>query len=185
MSKIKIVQENTSQKNERYWTDGQNAALSCTITRPMEIYQYWTVPRHTEDDYPILRKEEEAAVQSSKKGRSAEVDNIPAELVQARRKDVITTLKGQPRGPSPWSSHFPRKATCSSARTTEQSASSAIRANSCWRSYGTNWSRKQRRSSLKKRQASELEGAPQSRFSTYAFSVRNISSTSRTSTMSS
>ena len=37
----------------------------------------------TEDDYPILRKEVEAAVQSLKKGKSAGVNNIPAELVQA------------------------------------------------------------------------------------------------------
>ena len=36
----------------------------------------------TEDDHPILRKEMEAAVQSLKKGKSAGVDNIPAELVQ-------------------------------------------------------------------------------------------------------
>ena len=35
----------------------------------------------TEDDYPILRKEVEAAVQSLKKGKSAGVHNIPAELV--------------------------------------------------------------------------------------------------------
>ena len=35
------------------------------------------------------------------------------------------------------------------------------------------------------RQASEQEGAPQSRSSTYESSVRNISSTSKTSTMSS
>ena len=46
----------------------------------------------TEDDHPILRKEEEAAVQSRKKGKSAGVDNIPAELVQAGGEDVITTL---------------------------------------------------------------------------------------------
>ena len=39
--------------------------------------------------------------------------------------------------------------------------------------------------SLKNRQASELEGAPQSRSSTYESSVRDISSTSKTSTMSS
>ena len=44
----KIVQENASQKNKRYWTDGQNTALGCTITRPMEIHQYWTVPRQTQ-----------------------------------------------------------------------------------------------------------------------------------------
>ena len=36
-----------------------------------------------EDDHPILRREVEAAVQSLKKGKSAGVDNIPAELVQA------------------------------------------------------------------------------------------------------
>ena len=37
----------------------------------------------TEDDHPILRREVEAAVHSLKKGKSAGVDNIPAELVQA------------------------------------------------------------------------------------------------------
>ena len=48
--------------------------------------------RDTYNDYPILRKEVEAAVQSLKKGKSTGVDNIPAELVQAGRKDVITAL---------------------------------------------------------------------------------------------
>ena len=37
----------------------------------------------TEDDHPILRKEVESAIQSLKKGKSAGVDNIQAELVQA------------------------------------------------------------------------------------------------------
>ena len=46
----------------------------------------------TENDHPILRRKVEAAVQSLKKGKSAGVDNIPAELVQARGKDVITAL---------------------------------------------------------------------------------------------
>ena len=41
---------------------------------------------------PILRREVEAAVQSSKEGNSAGVDNIQAELVQAGGEDVITTL---------------------------------------------------------------------------------------------
>ena len=41
---FKIVQENASLKNNRYWTDG----LSRTITRPMESHQYWTVPRQTQ-----------------------------------------------------------------------------------------------------------------------------------------
>ena len=46
----------------------------------------------TEDDHPILRKEVEAAVQSSKKGKSAGVDISPAELVQAGGENVITAL---------------------------------------------------------------------------------------------
>ena len=37
----------------------------------------------TEDDHPIFRKEVEATVQSLKKGKSAVVDNGPAEVVQA------------------------------------------------------------------------------------------------------
>ena len=87
----------------------------------------------TEDDHPILRKEVEAAVQTVKKRKWAGVDNIPAELVQAGREDVITALAiicskiwqiGEWQTPwtHPLSSHFPRKATCSSARTIEQPA---------------------------------------------------------------
>ena len=47
---------------------------------------------HTEDHHPIFRKEVEAAVQSLKKDKSAGVDNIPAELVQAGGEGVITAL---------------------------------------------------------------------------------------------
>ena len=47
---------------------------------------------HTEDDHPILRKEVEAAVQSLKKGKSAEVDNFSAEPVQASGEDVVTAV---------------------------------------------------------------------------------------------
>ena len=46
----------------------------------------------TEDDHLILHKEVEAAVQSLKKGKLAGVDNIPAELVQAGREEIITSL---------------------------------------------------------------------------------------------
>ena len=46
----------------------------------------------TEDDHPILRREVEAAVHSLKKGKSAGVNKIPAELVQAGGEDVITAL---------------------------------------------------------------------------------------------
>ena len=45
-----------------------------------------------EDDHSILRKEMEAAVQSLKKGKSAGVNNIPAELVQASGENAIVTL---------------------------------------------------------------------------------------------
>ena len=73
----------------------------------------------TEDDHPILRREVEAAVQSLKKGKSAGVDNIPAELVQTEGENAIAALTticnkiwqtgewptpwtgGQPHGPSP------------------------------------------------------------------------------------
>ena len=48
--------------------------------------------RDKEDDHPILRKEVEAAVQSLKKGKSAGVYNIPAELVQAGGEEIITPL---------------------------------------------------------------------------------------------
>ena len=46
----------------------------------------------TEDDHPVLRKKVEAAVQPLEKGKSAGVNNIPAELVQAGGEDVITAL---------------------------------------------------------------------------------------------
>ena len=58
---------------------GDPSVLNCTQT-------------DTEDDHPILRREVEAAVQSLNKGKSAGVDNIPAELVQAGGEDVITAL---------------------------------------------------------------------------------------------
>ena len=72
----------------------------------------------TEDDHPIFRKEAEAAVKSLMKGKSAGVDNIPAELVQAGGEDVVPLSQqsatrsgrqenGQPCGPSAGSSHFP------------------------------------------------------------------------------
>ena len=60
-------------------TNGNPSVLDCSQT-------------DTEDDHPILRREVEAAVQSLKKGKSAGVDNIPEELVQAGGEDVITAL---------------------------------------------------------------------------------------------
>ena len=91
----KIVQENASQKSVRYWTDGQNTALSCIITRPRLSgdSSVLVCPKtDIEDSHPILHKEVQTAVKSLKKGKSAGVDNILAELVQAGREVVITTL---------------------------------------------------------------------------------------------
>ena len=51
-----------------YKANGDPSVLNCTQT-------------DTEDDHTILHREMEAAVQSLKKGKSAGVDNIPAELV--------------------------------------------------------------------------------------------------------
>ena len=44
----KTVQENDLQKSKSYWTYGQNTAVSCRSTRPMEIHEYWTAPRQTQ-----------------------------------------------------------------------------------------------------------------------------------------
>ena len=63
-----------------YKGNGDPSVLSCPQT-------------DTEDDHPILRREVEVAVQLLKKGKSAGVDNIPAELIQAGGEDIITALK--------------------------------------------------------------------------------------------
>ena len=62
-----------------YKANGDPSVLDCPQT-------------DTENYHPVLRKEVEAAIQSLKKGKSAGVDNIPAELVQAGGEDVITAL---------------------------------------------------------------------------------------------
>ena len=49
-------------------------------------------PPINNDSYPILREEVEAAVKSLKKGKSAGVDNIPSELVQAGGEAMIDML---------------------------------------------------------------------------------------------
>ena len=53
-----------------YKANGDPSVLNCPQT-------------DTEDGHPIIRREVEAAIQSLKKGKSAGVDNIQAELVQA------------------------------------------------------------------------------------------------------
>ena len=49
-------------------------------------------PPANNDIYPTLRREVEAAVKSLKKDESAEVDNIPLELVQAGGEAMINML---------------------------------------------------------------------------------------------
>ena len=49
-------------------------------------------PPINNDSYPILREEVEAAVKSLRKGKSAGVDNIPSELVQAGGEVMIDML---------------------------------------------------------------------------------------------
>ena len=61
------------------WTLTGNTVLDCS--QPPE-----------EDLQPILREEVEIAVASLKKGKSAGVDNIPAELVQAGGETMIDVL---------------------------------------------------------------------------------------------
>ena len=129
--KKKILSRWTKYCSElyNYESCGDNAVLDCS--QPLE-----------EDLQPILREKVEIAVASLKKGKSAGVDNIPAELVQAGGEtmiDVLTEIltgsgeqdNGLPHGLSRWLLHSLKRATCSSARTTELSASSVIRAKSC------------------------------------------------------
>jgi sorting nexin-29 len=51
-----------------------------------------TPPATDTDSFPILREEVEEAVRSLKKGKSAGIDNIPGELVQAGGEAMIDTL---------------------------------------------------------------------------------------------
>ena len=62
-----------------YKANGDPSVLNCSHT-------------DREDDHPILCREVEVVIQSLKKGKSAGIDNIPAELVQAGGEDVITAL---------------------------------------------------------------------------------------------
>ena len=71
-------------------TSGDPSVLNCPQT-------------DTEDDQPVLRKKVEDAVQSLKKGKSARVNNITAELVQAGGEDIICDKIWQTgEWPTPW-----------------------------------------------------------------------------------
>ena len=66
-------------------TTVQDRSGKC-LTEERQILNRWT------EYCSELRREVEAAVQSLKKGKSAGVDNIPSELVQAGGEDIITVL---------------------------------------------------------------------------------------------
>ena len=112
-----------------YESCGDNTVLDCS--QPSE-----------EDLQPILHEEVEIAVASLKKGKSAGVDNIPAELVQAGGEtmiDVLTEICKRiwrtEEWPTPWTQSLiitlSRKGNLQLCRTTKLSASSVIRAKSC------------------------------------------------------
>ena len=72
------------------WTEYYSELYNYTATGDSAVLQ---VPTATSNDnYPILREEVEAAVKSLKKGKSAGVDNIPGELVQAGGEAMISAL---------------------------------------------------------------------------------------------
>ena len=78
---MKMNTKNTliPDRSQHYESCGANAVLDCS--QPPE-----------EDLQPIVREEVEIAVASLKKGKSAGVDNIPAELVQASGETMIDVL---------------------------------------------------------------------------------------------
>ena len=80
-------------KKKRFSADGQNIAQNCTTMRVVETTQNWTEASPRKKDLqPILREEVEIAVAALKRGKSAGVDNKPAELVQAGRETMIDVL---------------------------------------------------------------------------------------------
>ena len=131
-----------------------------------------------------------------KKGNSAGVDNIPAELVQAGGDNVITALtiicdKIWQTGEwlTPWTQSLvitlPKKGNLQQ-RQNYRTISLISHPSKVMLKIILNRLKPQVEKIIaKNRQASEQEGVPQSRSSTYASYVRNISSTSKTSTMSS
>ena len=105
-----LVEEVTSSKQGRATTI-QDKAGKC-LTEEQDILKRWTEycselythtttgdpnvldvpPPISNDSYPILWEEIEAAVKSLKKGKSAAVDNISSELVQAGGEAMIDML---------------------------------------------------------------------------------------------
>ena len=158
-----------------YESCGDNTVLDCS--QPPE-----------EELQPILREEVEIAVASLKKGKSAGVDNIPAELVQAGGEtmiDVLTEICNRiwrtGEWPTPWTQSLiitlPKKGNlqlCQNYRTISLiSHSSKVMLKVILNRLKPN------------RLGSEPEEAPQNRSSTLESCVKSTSNISRICTMSS
>ena len=166
-----------------YESCGDNAVLDCS--HPPE-----------EDLQPILREEVEIAVASLKKGKSAGVDNIPAELVQAGGEtmiDVLTEICNRiwrtGEWPTPWTQSLiitlPKKGNlqlCQNYRTISLISHSS----KVMLKVILNRLKPQAEEIIAEEQAgSEPEEAPQNRSSTSESCVKSTSNTSRICTMSS
>ena len=165
-----------------YESCGDNAVLDCS--QPPE-----------EDLQPILREEVEIAVASLKKGKSAEVDNIPAELVQAGGEtmiDVLTEMCSRiwrtGEWPTPWTQSLiitlPKKGNlqlCQNYRTISLISHSS----KVMLKVILNRLKPQAEEIIaENRLGSEPEEAPQNRSSTSESCVKRTSNTSRICTMS-
>ena len=99
-----LVKDVTTVKQGKVTTFQDRSVKSLTEERQIlnrateycsELYNYKAngdPQTDTKDDHPILRREVEAAGQSVKKGKSAGVDDIRKELVQAGGEDEIAAL---------------------------------------------------------------------------------------------
>ena len=122
---FKTARENASQTNDRYWLVEQNTALSCIITRQWSSVSIDLPPVGNigRPSYPSQRRwgcctiSEEREVSwkwqhPSRTGPSRWRSSSYCSQKSAARFSRQENSK--PCGSSPWSSHFPRKATCSS-----------------------------------------------------------------------
>ena len=166
-----------------YETDGDPIVLDCP-----------QIP--DEKHHLILWEEVEAAVKALKMGKSAGMDNIPAELVQAGGEgmiDILTSVCNKiwktGEWPTTWTQSLvitlPKKGNlqlCQNYRT----ISLIGRPSKVMLKIILNRLQPQAEEIMqKRRQVSELEGALQNKYSISGSSARNTCSISRISTMSS
>ena len=113
-----------------YKASGDSSVLNCPQTDTE--YNHPSFLKKLRLQYNHWRKGNHLELTTSLQNWSKQVEKQQSPLSRKSATRSGRLERGQPHGPSPRSSHFPMKATCSSARTTEQSASSAIQAKSWW-----------------------------------------------------